>query len=143
MIKNLVKLTSFLVILALFYACDASNSKKEGQPKEILTSLVGREVTIEYPDMKADVTYLNDSTLHWSTIGENGELAEGTEYMSYKNLGDNRFFINWIEQDGITVSQVVDANRGEVTAFISFNDEASSTGKRSATLMVGKLTFRN
>lgn len=141
--RGLIKAMPLIGLLFALCACSL-NSKKEGeQSKAVLTTLVGRKVTIEYPEMKADITYLNDSTLHWSTIGENGELAEGVERMNYKNLGDNRFFINWIEQDGITVSQVVDVNKGEVTAFMSFDDETSSTGRRSATFMVGKLTFKN
>ncbi|GAE85333.1 hypothetical protein JCM10512_3756 [Bacteroides reticulotermitis JCM 10512] len=91
--------------------------------------------------MKAEITYSSDSTLHWKTIDQQNVTAEGDEKMSVKQVGDSLFFINWIEQDGETVSQVVDLKKQIVTVFLSYHDPNSDSGQRAGIPFEGKLTF--
>ncbi|EHQ42990.1 MoaF-related domain-containing protein [Myroides odoratus] len=99
--------------------------------------LIGQKGILTYPDFKAEVTYLSENQLHWKTTNAEGVVSEGTETMSYKKIGDHLFFINWIERDGLTVSQVIDMQKGSVDAFLSYADETSSQGKRSANFIQG------
>ncbi|MEC4086925.1 MoaF-related domain-containing protein, partial [Myroides odoratimimus] len=72
-----------------------------------------------------------------STVGENGAVNEGDEKMNYKALGEDLHFLNWIEQDGFTVSQIINTKTGEVTAFWSYN---GADHKRESQFVTG--TFR-
>jgi Mlc titration factor MtfA (ptsG expression regulator) len=104
-------------------------------------SLIGKKGIISYPNMKAYVIYSSDSTLHWKTVDEKGVLNEGNEVIRYKRLNDNLHFLNWIEKDGFTVSQVIDTRNGTVKSFLSFNDDKSARGGRSAMFVDGKFIF--
>ena len=63
--------------------------------------------------------------------------------MSCAQVGDSLFFINWIEQDGETVSQVVDFKKKTVTVFLSSHDENSNRGQRGSAFFVGNLKLNN
>ena len=98
-------------------------------------AIIGKTAKIKFPKMEAHVTYISETSLKWQTVGE--EVA-GTEKISYKRLSDGLHFINWIEQDGFTVSQVIDSEHGTVKAYWSFADEKSKRGKRSSQFVDAK-----
>ena len=104
-------------------------------------SLIGKKGIITFPEMKANVTYTSDSTLHWKTTDNKGVIAEGDEKISYKRLSDNLHFLNWIEKDGWTVSQIIDTKNETVKAFWSFEDDKSTRGKRSSMFVDAKFEF--
>lgn len=106
-------------------------------------SLAGTNITVTYPEMLAEIAYTSDSTLHWKTTLENNNVAEGDESISYKQVGDSLFFVNWIEKDGVTVSQVVDFKKKIVTVFLSTHDENSNRGQRASAFFDGKLKLNN
>ncbi|PXY42446.1 hypothetical protein DMB65_03350 [Flavobacterium cheongpyeongense] len=110
---------------------------------ELQQLLVGKKGKITFPEMIAEVNYLNDSTLHWKTTSKEGIVVEGYEKMYYKKLTDNLHFLNWIEKDGWTVSQIIDTKAGTVKAFWSFADEKSQRGKRTSMFVDGKFEFIN
>ena len=130
--------------LGLLLGCSGKPSETSGEqvaPQSTIYSIIGKHVRIEYPEMKAEITYSSDSTLHWKTINQQNVVAEGDEKMSIKQVGDSLFFINWIEQDGETVSQVVDLKKQIVTVFLSYHDPNSDRGQRTGIPFEGKLTF--
>ncbi|WP_230470589.1 MoaF-related domain-containing protein [Flavobacterium cheongpyeongense] len=139
----------FIAISLIITSCN--NSKQETnlqtQNTERLTELqqllVGKKGKITFPEMIAEVNYLNDSTLHWKTTSKEGIVVEGYEKMYYKKLTDNLHFLNWIEKDGWTVSQIIDTKAGTVKAFWSFADEKSQRGKRTSMFVDGKFEFIN
>lgn len=94
-----------------------------------------------YPDFKAEVHYLTDSTLHWKTTSADGKINEADEKMFYKKLNEHQFFLNWIEADGISISQVIDTKAKTVTAFGTVADEKSPRGKRSSMNLEGSFEF--
>ena len=51
-----------------------------------------------------------------------------------KKIDGTKFFANWIEKDGTTVSQVIDVEKKTVEAFLTFND---TKGKRIAQMLGG------
>lgn len=133
--------------LLFFISCSNNEENQKEQKNDSSTSkefsLTGKYITVTYPDMKAEITYTSDSTLHWKTIQENNQIAEGDEKMNYKCVGDSLFFINWIEKDGVTVSQVVDFKHEKVTVFLSMHDDNSSHGQRGSVFFEGKLKVNN
>lgn len=104
-------------------------------------SLVGKKGILTFSGMTAYVTYSSDSTLHWKTVNAQGVTNEGDEKISYKRLTENLHFLNWIEKDGFTVSQVIDTQNGTVKGFWSFNDAKSERGGRTAMFVDGKFVF--
>lgn len=137
-----------ITLIALFLnSCNNSNqeTKKQEQSSDNLSvaqyQLIGKSGKITFPEMIAEVTYPNDSTLHWKTTDSKGVVAEGDEKMDYKKLTHNLHFLNWIEKDGWTVSQIIDTKEGTVKAFWSFADEKSLRGKRTSMFVDGKFEF--
>jgi len=139
----------FLVAASLlFLSCKQGDSTtKEMQKSDVIDAsdsheeLIGRKGILTYPDFEAEVIYKSDNQLHWKTTNAAGVVSEGDETISYKKIGNHLFFINWIEQDGLTVSQVIDTQKGSVDAFLSYADEGSSQGKRSSNFIQGTFQF--
>lgn len=131
-----------LFTFLLFQAC-AGNSNPvagKGSDNDTTETLVGKTARITYPDFNAEVQYLNDSTVHWKAVDQTGKTNEGTEHISYKQLNPHLYFLNWIEKDGLTVSQVINTKDGEVDAFLSYKDDKSPAG-RAAQFVKGKFEF--
>lgn len=51
-----------------------------------------------------------------------------------KKIDGAKFFVNWIEKDGTTVSQVIDVEKKTVEAFLTFDD---AKGKRVSQMLEG------
>lgn len=152
--KTLKIFLSITTLSTLLLACNG-NDKKKGISSisdtilnisktniDTTFALSGKKITIEYPEMKAEVEYLSDSTLHWKTTSLENIVEDGFEKISIQQISNNLFFINWIEKDGITVSQVLDITNKRVYAYMSFSDKGSPRGQRSAILTEGKITFK-
>jgi hypothetical protein len=103
--------------------------------------LIGRKGHIVFPEMQAEVAYLSNKALHWKTTGNDGKITEGDEKIDYKQLAGHLHFLNWIERDGWTVSQIIDTKKGEVSAYWSFHDNTSERGKRSSTFLTGQFKY--
>lgn len=103
--------------------------------------LIGRKGIIEYSGVTAHVYYKTEKDLDWKTINENKEEAAGSEELNYKKFSNELHFLNWIEKDGTTISQVINTRTGEVKTFWSFDDPNSDRGKRSFMFLDGKFSF--
>ena len=90
--------------------------------------------TLSYPGLTANVKYLNDSTIYWKTTDEKDSVTEEINQMVMKKIDGTMFFVNWIEKDGTTVSQVIDVEKKTVEAFLTFDD---AKGKRIAQMLGG------
>ncbi|MCI9844716.1 MoaF-related domain-containing protein [Flavobacterium pectinovorum] len=138
---KLITLLAFITISTV--SCNQKSDKAEvtESVKDInieTASLTGKKAKLIYPEFEAEVYYTSEKSLHWKTRDESGKTAEGDENVSYKKIGESQFFLNWIEKDGVTVSQVIDTKKGTVSVFLSYNDDKSSRGKRSADFIEGK-----
>lgn len=137
--KKLLFTLSAIAILAACTDAKQENVKTETPVADTTDySIIGKKALITYPEFKAEVEYLSDSSLHWKVTYNDGKVAEESEKISYKQLNDSQFFLNWIEKDGITVSQVIDPKQQKVTAFLSFNDPKSERGQRASNFLEGK-----
>lgn len=113
-------------------ACCCKQDKCNTQDHEI--TLIGHMATLSYPGLTANIKYLNDSTIYWKTTDEKDSVAEGTNRMVMKKIDGTKFFVNWIEKDETTVSQVIDVEKKTVEAFLTLDD---AKGKRIAQMLEG------
>lgn len=127
--KNIIALTSLALLAS---ACCCKQDKCNTQDHDI--TLIGHKATLSYPGLTANVKYLNDSTIYWKTTDEKDSVAEGTNRMVVKKIDGTKFFVNWIEKDGTTVSQIIDLEKKTVEAFLTFDD---AKGKRIAQTLEG------
>ncbi len=125
-----------VLTIALLTSCKQNCKLKQNENQE---DLIGKNVIITYPDFTAEIAYLSDSTLHWKTTTKNGEVKEGNEKVYFKKISNQQYFINWIENDGLTISQVVNLENNKVIVFGTFADEASNRGKRASFNLEGTL----
>lgn len=124
---------------AIVLSCNRKNENPTEKRTSANSELLGKKAIITFPEMRAEVTYHKDSTLHWKTTDKNGLINEGDEKMDYKKLSEDLHFLNWIEKDGWTVSQVVNTKDGTVKSFWSFADDSSPRGKRKSLFVDGKI----
>lgn len=89
------------------------------------------------------IDYLGDNKLRWTSLKERTDNApmSGVETFSYVEIADDVFFINWIEEGGLVVSQIADFKNMKVTAFMTWDDE-NGRGHRGQLLHSGTLTFK-
>ena len=113
-------------------ACCCKQDKCNTQDHDI--TLIGHKATLSYPGLTANIKYLNDSTIYWKTTDEKDSVAEGTNRMVMKKIDGTKFFVNWIEKDETTVSQVIDVEKKTVEAFLTLDD---AKGKRIAQMLEG------
>lgn len=104
-------------------------------------SLIGKKALLTFPEMQAEVSYLSNTSLHWKSIKKDGKIMEGSETIFYQQISDHLYFLNWIEQSGLTVSQIIDTKKGVVKSFWSFNDAKSEKGNRSSKFLDASFKF--
>jgi len=136
-----------LALCGLFFVASNNAKRKkllssenvEADQAEPTYELIGQRVQLLYEGgMKAEVQYLNDTTLHRKTT-VNGSVAEEQNTMVQRRIDNSRFFVNWIENDGTTASQVLDFKEKTVTVFLTFT---GPDGKRHSQLLTGRLELQ-
>lgn len=104
-------------------------------------ALLGREAVIEFPESTVQVSYSVCGHLIWSVTDKHGNVTQGNERLSYLQLSDSLHFLNWMEQTGFTVSQIIDTENGTVKAFWSYADEQGDRGQRASMFVDGTFRF--
>ena len=142
------KAISMLTVAALFAACGCPNRKCEGNKQceantQIPTTeavatptpvnIIGKQALLKYPALTAQVTYLSDKEIHWKTTDDKGQVSEQTNALTLKSINPTQYFLSWVEDDGTTVSQVIDTEKGTVTAFLTYEEG----GKRVSQFLEG------
>ena len=136
-----------LALCGLFFVASNNAKRKkllssenvEADQAEPTYELIGQRVQLLYEGgMKAEVQYLNDTTLHRKTT-VNGSVAEEQNTMVQRRIDNSRFFVIWIENDGTTASQVLDFKEKTVTVFLTFT---GPDGKRHSQLLTGRLELQ-
>lgn len=122
--KKLIALIPFLAACASPQpeAADSAKTEIEESVKTVSpSSLIGKTIEYRYGEDIYHVTLDTDSTLHWAGIegGEKGVKAEETYFM--EALDSSRIFINWDEENGIAVAQVLDFAQGKVYNHLMIN----------------------
>lgn len=110
----------------------------------IFEKIDGRKLELKYDETgyHFEMSYMSDNDLKWEAKFEvqDGEATEGIEtYYSYQ-ISDGIYNVNWIEKDGLTVSQILNFNTKTVYAFLTWSDD-SQRGGRGSLLQKGTFNF--
>jgi hypothetical protein len=126
----LSKFVGFLTV-ATVSACSPSGNSTDPSVRNGEQDLIGKTGKITYDKFTAEVNYLDDSTIHWKTVDAKGVIAQESEHVSYQKLNDHLYFLNWMEESGLTVSQVIDTQDMKVTAYLTYKDAAVPSGRKT------------
>ena len=88
------------------------------------------------------IDYLSDQELKFTSLKprtDGGPMTETETYFS-KELADGLIFVNWIEEAGVVVSQILDFNKMEVETFMTW-EQADARGKRGYLVNHGQIRF--
>lgn len=144
---------TFLALAVALIGCNCPNNKNCNQSCPVNTTtpttevasvkepvvLIGKKALLTYPSLKAEVQYLTDNQLHWKTTDSQGQVAEQTNALTLKAINPTQYFLSWVENDGTTVSQVIDTEKGTVTTYLTYEDK----GKRLSELLEGSFELLN
>lgn len=145
---SMKKATYTLAMIALFTACDCPNKTCEANTQTPTTeavatpapvNIIGKQAILKYPALTAKVSYLSEKEIHWKTTNDKGQVAEQTNVLTLKLINPTQYFLSWVENDGTTVSQVIDTEKGTVTAFLTYEEGS----KRVSQLLEGTFELAN
>jgi phenolic acid decarboxylase len=123
--QRILKILSLIYIL--FGVLNATAGASRVQEKTM--SFQGKKVLIRYKSgLEVKAHYKNATTLEWEALTGDSKGMKGTEKIHALEVAPNVFFINWLENSGVTVSQVLDLNKFVVSSFVTFD---SGTGRQS------------
>ena len=135
-------------MVALLTACNCPNKQCEANTQAPTTgavatptsvNIIGKQALLKYLALTAQVSYLSEKEIHWKTTDDKGQVAEQTNALTLKSINSTQYFLSWVENDGTTVSQVIDTDKGTVTAFLTYDEE----GKRVSQLLEGTFELAN
>ncbi|MBF1311309.1 MAG: MoaF N-terminal domain-containing protein [Porphyromonas sp.] len=131
--------------LLLLTACsgDSSGTKtsqEDAPPVQTTdTTLVGKRLHLRFPDNISTVEYLSHKHLFWRSKDSVHGSKEGEDNYSAVRIGTSVFFVNWVEADGTTVSQVLDLDERTCKAFITSNVYSRNQASRSTSVLSGTI----
>lgn len=109
-------LLCLLSLLGLLSACSSGSGSKQHRTQQAHyesiqtadTTLVGKRLYLEFDSNSSVVEYLSSRHLFWSSRDSVHGYKEGEDNYHAVRIGLHVFFVNWVESDGTTVSQVLD-----------------------------------
>ncbi|RBQ30633.1 hypothetical protein CRU92_11470 [Arcobacter sp. FW59] len=109
--------TILLIVMLAFSGCDTKIETKD----EI--SLAGKIFEYDYGTAGYRVEYKSDDVLHWKAIKGEETGRESDEAYKMQKLGENVYFVSWVEADGLGVSIVLNLKENKVNAFLKIDRE--------------------
>ena len=108
-------------------------------PQSSDTTLVGKRLHLSFEGNSSIVEYLSDRHLHWlSRDSVHGE-KEGEDRYHAQHIEPHIFFVNWVEADGTTISQVLDLKARTCQAFINSNVYSHGRRERKTVVLTGRI----
>ena len=130
----------------LFTACHSSDSSQKAHSEQAPspvqstdTTLIGKRLSLHFPTNSSTVEYISDSHLFWSSCDSVHGHKEGEDNYHAVRIGSSVFFVNWVEDDGTTVSQVLDLKARTCQAFITSNVYSRDRTLRSTSVLSGSI----
>ena len=130
----------------LFTACHSSDSSQKAHSEQAPspvqstdTTLIGKRLSLHFPTNSSTVEYISDSHLFWSSCDSVHGHKEGEDNYHAVRIGSSVFFVNWVEDDGTTVSQVLDLKARTCQAFITSNIYSRDRTLRSTSVLSGSI----
>ena len=72
--------------------------------------------------------YKSPTALDWEARTGPAKGTRGSERIHAVEVAPGIFFVSWLEEKGTTVSQVLDLNKSQVTAFVTFDTGTARQG---------------
>lgn len=104
------------------------------------TTLVGKRLYLEFESNISVVEYLSDQHLFWLSRDSIHGTKEGKDFYNSLHIEPHVFFVNWVERDGTTVSQVLDLRARTCQAFLTSNIYSPNKDKRVTVVLSGKIS---
>ena len=130
----------------LFTACQRSDTAQKATGEQANapvqathTTLVGKRLYLHFPTNNSTVEYISNSHLFWSSRDSVHGRKEGEDTYHAVRIGSSVFFVNWVEADGTTVSQVLDLKARTCQAFITSNVYSRDRTLRSTSVLSGSI----
>ena len=139
-------LTLYTLTASLFFtACHSSDSAHKASHEQAApiqatdTTLVGKRLHLHFPTNSSTVEYISDDHLFWSSRDSVHGHKESEDTYHAVRIGSSVFFVNWVEADGTTVSQVLDLKARTCQAFITSNVYSRDRTLRSTSVLSGSI----
>ena len=85
-------------------------------------SFIGKEIIIRYESgLEVKAHYKSATELAWEAMTGPSKGTSGDETIYSSEVAPNVFFISWLENNGVSVSNVLDLNNRRMTAFVTFD----------------------
>jgi hypothetical protein len=112
-------------LLSLLGVSVPSSNGQEKPP-----AFVEKTVVLRYESgLVVKARYPSAKELVWEALAGPEKGRKGTEVMEAVQVAPEIFFISWLEEEGTSVSNVLDFGAKRVYAFVTF--ESESDGRRS------------
>ena len=104
------------------------------------TTLVGKRIHLSFKGNSSVVEYLSHQQLYWFSKDSIHGEKEGRDTYNALHIEPHVFFVNWVERDGTTVSQILDLRERTCQAFITSNVYSVRKNARVTATLSGKIT---
>ena len=139
-------LTLYPLTASLFFtACHSSDSAHKASHEQAApvqatdTTLVGKRLHLHFPTNSSTVEYISDDHLFWSSRDSVHGYKEGEDTYHAVRIDSSVFFVNWVEADGTTVSQVLDLKEHTCQTFLTSNIFSAKKDKRVTVVLSGTI----
>src|SRR5215510_662335 len=84
-------------------------------------NFVGKKIIIRYESgLEVKAHYKSATEFTWEALSGPSIGKSGDETIYSSEVALNVFFISWLENNGVSVSNVLDLNKYRMTAFVTF-----------------------
>ena len=139
-------LTLYTLTASLFFtACHSSDSAHKASHEQAApiqatdTTLVGKRLHLHFPTNSSTVEYISDDHLFWSSRDSIHGYKEGEDTYHAVRIDSSVFFVNWVEADGTTISQVLDLKEHTCQTFLTSNIFSKKKDKRVTVVLSGTI----
>jgi phenolic acid decarboxylase len=95
--------------------------------------IIGKTFQYDYGEGAYEVHFISSTAMTWRRVKGQGTGEGATETCQIQPISQNLYFINWIETDGLCVSQVLDLNENRISVSLFRDHEMTAiTGSVSS-----------
>jgi hypothetical protein len=100
----------------------------------------GKRVRITYPSgLEVEAEYVSPEKVRWKAVAGPPAGTTGENAMHSAEVAPGVFFLNWIEDNGLAVSQVLELSASTIMTFVTFDtpDGRSSSFQQGTVQVIG------
>jgi phenolic acid decarboxylase len=85
-------------------------------------NFIGKRIIIRYESgLEVKAHYKSATELAWEALTGPSKGTSGNETIYSSEVAPNVFFISWLENNGVSVSNVLDLNNRRAPGFVTFD----------------------